>query len=1608
MCGASIDIVEGQNVVTCEFCGTTQTVHSFDNEKKNTYFRRAEALRYKCEFDKAAGVYETIVAEFPREAEAYWGLILCKYGIEYIDDPKTGLKIPTCHRTQFASIFDDSDFANVIKYADVVARSVYEKEAKEISKLQKAILDISSREDPFDIFICYKETDAKGDRTTDSVLAQNIYKELTNEGYRVFFSRITLEDKLGAQYEPYIFAALHSSKVMLHVTTKTENSEAIWVRNEWSRFLSLISEGQKKTLIPCYQGMSPYDLPDEMQNLQGQDMSKLGAMQDLLRGIDKIIGKELKQKDYFGGTSKIQTGTEQEAFESQLRKGYVYLSKKMWNDAKETFENAIKLIEKCGRAYIGLMLAEAEETSVDSFLKHKGYEADEIERLDLARSFEDEQCKKELDDIDSKIEKMMHDDFKAYLLSLIKEDRWDEASQYVDKEKTYKEEFTDIYNEALYSYLCNALEQILSVNDLDYLDYIKESFDAFEDYKESKRKAILCLEKKAKILEDYQAECVEKLKINVPKEITIKTIDGVVQKLKSNAELVKTFKPCSEKIIDENNHIFDVGLKFVENKSYNLITSLSTINDCERLKRIIYSLNKNEFFKNVLKAIEEQEIAIKDIERQIKRKKKIKRLRITGIICATLACTVAITFGIKAIVDENNRSSTFNSAKANMQNGNFDEAIKYYESLGNYKNADKKIKVCEGLKELTNSIETKKETDIISGIKKIVEAGEKVDVYYKLNGPVKRNRILIAENQDEEIKDTIESVEFELYKPSKNGYSFVNWNSTSVSYVEGKTSLSLNSNWSLDTFHISYSLDGGINNSNNAEVYTYESEDINLFSPSKNGYTFRGWKNKNEEIVTKIPKGSYGDIMLFATWEINHYSIVFKNYDDSVLYESTCDHGQTAIYQGPVPTKPSDAQFTYVFSGWNQSLENITENKEFTALFENETNSYTVTFKNYDGSILKTKSVAYGSEAIYDGDKPTKPISSDDLTAYEFIGWDVDLTCIISDTIATAKYNAVNRYLAIFKNYDGTELQSSRFNSGQIPSYMGITPTKPSDAQFTYSFSNWYPQLSGITEDTIYTAQFSNTINKYLVRFMNYDNKVLEEKYVEYGSYATFTKSTPQKPSNQQYHYDFSGWDKNPAETLITTDTDFVAQFDSQLNQYTITFKNYDGTLLSTSTVDYGANAQYLGETPKKPSDKRGYVFATWTTTNGGSQIDDLTNVIDNRTVYAKYDSVSYNKIASSRYCSNVALLTHDNKLLMFGDNAYGLATKPTGSDYSGTIPANGEEIVIENEIIIDAFIGSNYAFALTETGKIYAWGSQMWGCLGDGVSTNGTSQSRQEPKQILNTDDVIFTKMYGDSLKAAAITKDGDLYSWGSGNIGNIIDPTVNQYYQHTYPITPSKIELGFKIKDLAITNNKVAFLTKDGDIYATGKEADDYSLGTTFNYGARRGLTRISDGIIKYKKIEATSSVFMAITEDNQLYMSGTDNKGLCFDNSSSIHEFGPVLSDKKIADISLGVDHGILVDENGTISTWGSDVYGCLGNGDVYSAYSYAYTLTPLDTTNVPSIDINSPLMIKSGYHYVYVITKDKITLTWGYSYRYCLCDGRNGVTNITSPQTVDYRG
>ena len=266
MCGGTLEIQSGSTVAECEYCGAKQTLPKLDDEKRANLYDRANHFRRSNEFDKASAIYEQILAEDNTDAEAYWSLVLCRYGIEYVEDPLSHRRVPTVHRAQFTSIFDDDNYKSALKNSDTYQRVIYEEEAKAINEIQKGILAISQKEEPFDVFICYKETDDSGKRTHDSVLAQDLYYQLKQEGFKVFFSRITLEDKLGSAYEPYIFAALNSAKVMVVLGTKPEYFNAVWVKNEWSRFLSLIKKGEKKMLIPAYKDMDPYNLPKEFSH----------------------------------------------------------------------------------------------------------------------------------------------------------------------------------------------------------------------------------------------------------------------------------------------------------------------------------------------------------------------------------------------------------------------------------------------------------------------------------------------------------------------------------------------------------------------------------------------------------------------------------------------------------------------------------------------------------------------------------------------------------------------------------------------------------------------------------------------------------------------------------------------------------------------------------------------------------------------------------------------------------------------------------------------------------------------------------------------------------------------------------------------------------------------------------------------------------------------------------------------------------------------------------------------------------------------------------------------------------------------------------------------
>ncbi len=556
MCGGDLNVNDGMSLCECEYCGTKQTIPNADNEKKVNLFNRANRLRFANEFDKAAGIFENIIAEFSEEAEAYWGLCLCKYGIEYVDDPTTAKKIPTCHRTSYESIFEDNNFDLALEYADSESLQMYRTEAKEIDRLQKSILEIAQNEEPFDIFICYKETDDAGQRTKDSVLAQDTYDALTSKGYKVFFSRITLEDKLGQEFEPYIFSALNSAKVMLAVGTKYEYFNAVWVKNEWKRFLDLMRNDRSKTLIPCYCDIDAYDMPPEFKNLQGQDMSKIGFIQDLLRGVGKILSSDSSVVK----ETIIQSSTNVSA-SPLLERAFMFLEDGNWQSADEYCEKVLDMEPKNAQAYLGKLMSELhvkDENSLvqielnlnnyDNYKKAVKFANGEIKRkLDWLR----EQTTKKFneDTYNSAIKKMseLQSNHLIYVYRII--DTYQQAIKLFEGIYDYKDVKSKIKECKNYIYQ----KGILKMQDGEFDDAIK-LFKSIDCYKDTEQLLKECKHgNDVKIIFNSAKSFIKKYH---PDMYHLKTALADFERLDKSENLREAFK--TEKFIDICNRMIAI------------------------------------------------------------------------------------------------------------------------------------------------------------------------------------------------------------------------------------------------------------------------------------------------------------------------------------------------------------------------------------------------------------------------------------------------------------------------------------------------------------------------------------------------------------------------------------------------------------------------------------------------------------------------------------------------------------------------------------------------------------------------------------------------------------------------------------------------------------------------------------------------------------------------------------------------------------------------------------------------------------------------------------------------------------------------------------------
>lgn len=455
MCGGTLEINENETTATCEYCGTEQTIPKITDDVIGNLFNRANTLRLKSEFDKAEEIYNKIVGLDNTQSEAYWGIILCKYGIEYVEDPTTYKRVPTCHRTSYDAITADEDYKLAIQYADISQKIIYEAEAKAIDEIQKGILTISQNEKPYDVFICYKETDESGKRTQDSVLANDIYHQLTQEGFKVFYAAITLEDKLGQEYEPYIFAALNSAKVMLVIGSKPEYFTAVWVKNEWSRYLKLMKADRSKLLIPCYKDMDAYELPEEFAHLQAQDMGKIGFINDIVRGIKKVIKKDEPKSAVKETAAAVQAANS--AVAPLLKRISLFLEDGNWQEADEYCERVLDSDPENAQAYLYKLMAKMEVRKTKD-LRNQAQPFDSEDMYRKTVRFADEELKNTLEE------------YNAYI-----KDR---------NEKARIKQFDDTYLQAVHD--------MTTADDERTLQALSQVFASLADYKDSKNHKRYC------------------------------------------------------------------------------------------------------------------------------------------------------------------------------------------------------------------------------------------------------------------------------------------------------------------------------------------------------------------------------------------------------------------------------------------------------------------------------------------------------------------------------------------------------------------------------------------------------------------------------------------------------------------------------------------------------------------------------------------------------------------------------------------------------------------------------------------------------------------------------------------------------------------------------------------------------------------------------------------------------------------------------------------------------------------------------------------------------------------------------------------------------------
>ena len=386
----------------------------------------------------------------------------------------------------------------------------------------------------------------------------------------------------------------------------------------------------------------------------------------------------------------------------------------------------------------------------------------------------------------------------------------------------------------------------------------------------------------------------------------------------------------------------------------------------------------------------------------------------------------------------------------------------------------------------------------------------------------------------------------------------------------------------------------------------------------------------------------------------NKYWVTFLDENKTTeLYKTQVVYGQSPVYGGEEPTKESDVQYNYEFKGWRllgtedepakelpalacdatSDFDNACK-KTYIAVYEGYEREYEITFKNWDGTILKKYGNSEGSTdpILKYGDMPVAPEDvyrpSTAQFTYTFTGWDDKITAVKGEKTYTAQYsNTLRSYIIQFKNGSSLfDVQSIEY--GQTPITPLDTPQKESTAQYDFTFNRWDPEVTTVTGPQVYNAIYDEIVRKYTIKFINEDGIVLQSSEWDYGTTPVYNGETPTKASDNYHNYTFKGWDKTIS--TVTGEETYTATYNEEDVYYTVAFYDEDGSLLtSDDKYIYGQEINFLrieqNDEAVNPDDHNATSFAGWATEKYGDvEVEkgsiNTTRVSGNVNYYAIYN----------------------------------------------------------------------------------------------------------------------------------------------------------------------------------------------------------------------------------------------------------------------------------------------------------------------------------------------------------------------------------------------------